>query len=134
MDRLYIPLGAALAAGAEKTGAEAAPDGAAEAGADAAPDGAAEAGAEAAPGKMGRIISQVLKLVISLMGCDVPLGAALDPPPVEPDPALPPTVTEALPDPEKASTARTWKLKSLPKPWAAHASKWFAMVTVPEVR
>jgi hypothetical protein len=40
----------------------------------------------------------------------------------------------ALPEPEKASTAMTWKLKSLPKPDASQAAKWLAMVTVPEVR
>lgn len=42
---------------------------------------------------------------------------------------------EADPEPEKASTAMTWKLKFLlAKPCLAQALKWLAVVTVPEVR
>jgi hypothetical protein len=45
------------------------------------------------------------------------------------------TVMEADPDPEKASTAKTWKLKFLfAKPCWAQALKWLDVVTVPEVR
>jgi hypothetical protein len=45
------------------------------------------------------------------------------------------TEREADPEPEKASTAKTWKLKFLlAKPCLAQALKWLAVVMVPEVR
>ena len=43
-------------------------------------------------------------------------------------------MTLAEPLPEKASTAKTWKLYELPKPCLAQKAKWLPTVTVPDLR
>ncbi len=135
------------AAGWLKTGTDADAAGADAAGADAAgadAAGALETGAPEAAGALNT--GAPLETGAAPLGA-APLGAAPLAAGAEPDAAgaeataepdgeppldaEPPTVTLVVPEPEKASTARTWKLKSEPKPNADHAAKWLAMVTVP---